>query len=123
MPEDIREAKQIFNSFKLETLCRALKQHDDEDDSTPIEKLSRRVEMTKKNFLQHYQEAAFFHEFFEDGLTYSAAIEALKKRDEAVLRQKTIAKLRSILRKFKKRPSLKYVSGVGKSVLAESPSA
>jgi len=78
--------------------------------------------MSATEFLEHHRESTFFHEYYEEAKSYGAAREALRKRDNASLKQKTISKLRSIFRKFKKRPSLKYITEVGKTMKADNPS-
>ena len=66
--------------------------------------------MSTTEFLEHHKESAFFHEHYAEAESYGAAREALRKRDNASLKQKTISQLTSIFRKFKKRPTLKYIS-------------
>ena len=99
-----------------------MKRFDDEDDPATLSHLARSVEMCQEEFLQHYNEADFFHTYYEDAMTYGAAREELRQRDNAKLRHQTIQKLKVMMPKFKKRPSLKFISQVGQKFMGENRS-
>ena len=122
MPNNYREARQLFSSYKFQILCKTLKKYDDEDNNTPIHVLCKKVGMTKEIFLQHYDEAAFFHEEYEDGSTYGQALDKLQKQRNEELRRKTMLRLKQRLTKPRQMPSVQYISRIGQEVLKEFPS-
>ena len=121
--QDLREAKQKLSCFKLKTLCVALKQYDNDDNTTSVEALARRCDMTPEAFLAHAEKAAYFYEAFDEGEPYTTVRENLRLKGLKQLRQKTILRLKTLEPEFKKKkkmPSLRFISVIGKEILKTS---
>ena len=93
-PQDIREARQNYGCYKLQELCKALKQFDNDENTHTVAKLAKKCGMSVKEFLEHSKEAAHFHSEYDDGATYGNAREKLRQKVLLRLREKTLARLR-----------------------------
>ena len=119
-PQDVRGARQIFECYKLKALCKVLKQYDNDENTTSVADLARKVDMKKEEFLAHADKADFFHESFDDGEFYATVKEKLRQAGLAELRNKTIARLKRLKPEYEKKkkvPSLRIISQIGKEVL------
>ena len=93
---------------------KALRELDDENSETTVERLCERVEMHPAKFKLHHSKMDHFVEHMEDGDTYARALQVLEF--EALKKHKSMVK--KLLRdKMIKEPSLNFLMRHGKRYL------
>ena len=117
-PEDLRQAKQDFNRFKLKKVVQTLRILNNDKNNISVEQLAKRVKMTPSELKLHDAEFEFFEEYGEQGKSYAEAIDVLQTNTLREVKQKVLEKLRSLQRNNELRPhmvvNLNYIKHLGK---------
>ena len=117
-PEDLRQAKQNFNRFKLKKVVQTLRILNNEKKNISIEQLAKRVKMKPSELKLHDAEFEFFEEYGEQGKSYAEAIDVLQTNTLREVKQKVLGKLRSLQRNNELKPhmvvNLNYIKHLGK---------
>ena len=70
-PEDLRQAKQDFNRFKLKKVVQTLRILNNDKNNISVEQLAKRVKMTPSELKLHDAEFEFFEEYGEQGKQFT----------------------------------------------------
>ena len=117
-PEDMRQAKQDYNRFKLKKLVQTLKILNNEENRIPVEKLAKRVKMKAEELKLHDSELEFFQDMADRGKSYAEAIDILRTNKLREVRVQVLQRLRSLQKDKKLKPNmivnLEYIKSIAK---------